>query len=185
MVIRKYGDTKGKRRFCLITSEQHLLRDPSEGTKEDQVDIISDQMKKHNIKLECIVFREPGVDHNAVMEENDRLLYRFRDRSVAKVVKVDSPTSLLGALKTRNVLPVTVFRGYLEVSSNFKIKVGPVRLSVICDVPSVTEVCTNSKLLLQFASFFEIIRFEMVVLACPYYSQSSLIWMPLLIGVGL
>jgi hypothetical protein len=87
------------------------------------------------------------------MEENDRLLYQFRNRSVAKVVQVDSPTSLLGALKTRNVLPVTVFRGDLEVNSNFKIKVGPVLLSVICDVPSVTEVYNNLNLLLQFARF--------------------------------
>ncbi|CAL4937176.1 unnamed protein product [Urochloa decumbens] len=123
MVIRKFGNTKGKRRLCLITSAQHPLRDPPEGTKEDQVDTIADQMKRHDIKMECIVFREPGVHHNAVMEENDRLLYQFRNRSVAKVVQVDSPTSLLGALKTRNVLPVTVFRGDLEVSSNFKIKV--------------------------------------------------------------
>ncbi|CAN6296983.1 unnamed protein product [Urochloa humidicola] len=123
MVIRKFGNTKGKRRLCLITSAQHPLRDPPEGTKEDQVDTIADQMKRHDIKMECIVFREPGVHHNVVMEENDRLLYQFRNRSVAKVVQVDSPTSLLGALKTRNVLPVTVFRGDLEVSSNFKIKV--------------------------------------------------------------
>ncbi|CAN6286118.1 unnamed protein product [Urochloa humidicola] len=123
MVIRKFGNTKGKRRLCLITSAQHPLRDPPEGTKEDQVDTIADQMKRHDIKMECIVFRELGVHNNAVMEENDRLLYQFRNRSVAKVVQVDSPTSLLGALKTRNVLPVTVFRGDLEVSSNFKIKV--------------------------------------------------------------
>ncbi|KAJ1292628.1 hypothetical protein BS78_01G004700 [Paspalum vaginatum] len=123
MVIRKFGNTKGKRRICLITSAQHPLRDPPEGSKEDQVDTIADQMKKHDIKMECIVFREPGLHPNAVMEENDRLLYQFRNRSVAKVVQVDSPTSMLGALKTRNVLPVTVFRGDLEVNSNFKIKV--------------------------------------------------------------
>ncbi|KAF8762401.1 hypothetical protein HU200_009582 [Digitaria exilis] len=123
MMIRKFGNTKGKRRLCLITSAQHSLRDPPEGTKEDQVDTIADQMKRHDIKMECIVFREPGVHHGAVMEENDRLLYQFRNRSVAKVVQVDSPTSLLGALKTRNVLPVTVFRGDLEVSSNLRIKV--------------------------------------------------------------
>ncbi|XP_039825274.1 ATP-dependent DNA helicase 2 subunit KU80-like [Panicum virgatum] len=123
MVIRKFGNTKGKRRLCLITSAQYPLRDPPEGTKEDQVDTIADQMKRHDIKMECIVFREPGVHHNSVMEENDCLLYQFRNRSVAKVVQVDSPASLLGALKTRNVLPVTVFRGDLEVSPNFKIKV--------------------------------------------------------------
>jgi ATP-dependent DNA helicase 2 subunit 2 len=86
------------------------------------VDTIAEQMKKHGIKMECIIFREQGV-HSNVMEENDRLLYQFRDRSVTKVVQVDSPTSILGALRTRNVLPVTVFRGGLEVGSNLKIKV--------------------------------------------------------------
>jgi ATP-dependent DNA helicase 2 subunit 2 len=95
------------------------------------VDTIADQMKKHDIKMDCIVFRESGVHHNSVMDENDQLLYHFRDRSVAKVVQVDTPTSLLGALKTRNVLPVTIFRGDLEVSSNFKIKVGCFRRDVI------------------------------------------------------
>lgn len=149
--MRKYGNTKGKRRLCLITSAQDLLRDPPEGTKEEQVDTIADMLKKHNIKLECIIFREPEVHYDAVMEENDRLLYQFRNRSVAKVVQVDSPTSLLGALRTRNVLPVTIFRGDLEVNSNFKIKVGPVCLSVICDVPSVTEVYYNLILIFCFS----------------------------------
>lgn len=141
MLIRKFGNTKGKRRLCLITSAQHPLRDPPEGTKEDQVDTIADQMKRHDIKMECIAFREPGVQQNAVMEENDRLLYQFRNRTVAKVVQVDSPTSLLGALKTRNVLPVTVFRGDLELSSNFRIKVGPVLLSLRCNVSISCRIC--------------------------------------------
>uniref|UniRef100_A0A0D9W1K9 ATP-dependent DNA helicase 2 subunit KU80 n=1 Tax=Leersia perrieri TaxID=77586 RepID=A0A0D9W1K9_9ORYZ len=123
MLIRKFGNMKGKQRMCLITDAQHPLRDPPQGTKKDQVDTIADQMKRHEIKMDCIVFRESGVPHNAVMDENDQLLYHFRERSVTKVVQVDSPTSLLGALRTRNVLPVTVFRGDLEVSSNFKIKV--------------------------------------------------------------
>ncbi|KAM0920134.1 hypothetical protein ACQ4PT_007775 [Festuca glaucescens] len=123
MLIKRFGNTKGKQRLCLITDAQHPLRDPPQGTKVDQVDTIADQMKKHDIKMDCIVFRESGGHHNSVMDENDQLLYHFRDRSVAKVVQVDTPTSLLGALKTRNVLPVTIFRGDLEVSSNFKIKV--------------------------------------------------------------
>jgi hypothetical protein len=181
MVIRKFGNTKGKRRLCLITSTQYPLRDPPEGTKEDQVDTIADQMKRHGIKMECIVFTEPGVHHNSVMEENDRLLYQFRSRSVAKVVQVDSPTSLLGALKTRNVLPVTIFRGDLEVSPNFKIKVGPVFsfYHFHAMFPTVTEVYSNSRLLLQFASCLRLL------IARQHYSQPWLIWMLLWIGVGL
>jgi len=122
MVIGKCGNTKGKRRLCLITCAQYPLRDPPEGTK-DKVARITNMMKTHDIKMECIVFREPGVHHNSVMEENHCLLNQFRNRSGAKVVQVDSPTSLLGALKTRNVLPRTVFKGDLEVSPDFKIKV--------------------------------------------------------------
>uniref|UniRef100_A0A0E0KLR0 Ku domain-containing protein n=1 Tax=Oryza punctata TaxID=4537 RepID=A0A0E0KLR0_ORYPU len=109
------GTSPGKQRMCLVTDAQHPLRDPPQGTKKDQVDTIADQMKRHEIKMDCIIFRESGVRHNAVMDENDQLLYHFRERSVTKVVQVDSPTSLLGALRTRNVLPVTVFRGDLEV----------------------------------------------------------------------
>ena len=109
MLIKRFGDTKAKQRLCLITDAQHLLRDPPQGTKEDQVDTIADQMKKHDIKMDCIVFRESGVQHNSVMDENDRLLYHFRDRSVAKVVQVDTPTAHLGDGKTRNVLPVNIF----------------------------------------------------------------------------
>ena len=179
MVIGKCGNTKGKRRLCLITCAQYPLRDPPEGTKEDQVDTIADQMKRHDIKMECIVFRDPGVPHNSVMEENHCLLNQFRNRSAAKVVQVDSPTSLLGALKTRNVLPVTVFRGDLEVSPDFKIKVGPVFFFYHFHAmfPTVTEVYRRP--LLQFASCLRLI------IARQHYSQPCLIWMLLWIGVGL
>ena len=152
MVIRKFGNTKGKRRLCLITSAQYPLRDPPEGTK-DMVACITNMMKTHDIKMECIVFRDPGIPHNSVMEENHCLLNQFRNRSAAKVVQVDSPTSLLGALKTRNVLPVTVFRGDLEVSPNFKIKVDPVCfIHFHACFQQFQKFIVNSRLLLQFAS---------------------------------
>jgi ATP-dependent DNA helicase 2 subunit 2 len=80
-------------------------------------------MREHGIKLESIIFREPQAVHDDVTEENDHLLGRFAKKTTTKVVHVDSPTSLLGALKTRNVTPVTVYRGDLEISSNCKIKV--------------------------------------------------------------
>lgn len=80
-------------------------------------------MKEHGIKLESIIFREPQVVHDEVTEENNRLLGQFAKGTTTKVVHVDSPTSLLGALKTRNVAPVTVYRGDLEISPNCKIKV--------------------------------------------------------------
>ncbi|XP_073102897.1 ATP-dependent DNA helicase 2 subunit KU80 isoform X1 [Elaeis guineensis] len=125
LLIKKFGPTnKGKQRICLITDAKYPIKEPYEGTKEDQVNTISQMMQTHGIRLDCIVIREklPGADLR-VMEENDSLLDQFSRKAIAKIVHVDSPTSLLGALKTRNISPVTVFRGDLELSSTMKIKV--------------------------------------------------------------
>jgi len=126
MLIKKYGPTnKGKKRLCLITNALSRLRDPYEGTKEDQVSTIAAQMTDQGMKLECIVVRGKlsiDADKN-IMEENDRLLDLFTKRTWAKTVYVESATSLLGALRTRNISPVTTFRGDLEVSPGLKIKV--------------------------------------------------------------
>lgn len=126
MLIKKFGPTnKGKQRICLITDAKYPIKEPYEGTKEDQVNTISQMMQTHGIRLDCIVIREklPGADPR-VMEENDNLLDQFSRKSIAKIVHVDSSASLLGALRTRNISPVTVFRGDLELSSTMKIKVG-------------------------------------------------------------
>ncbi|GMP42985.1 hypothetical protein CsSME_00012534 [Camellia sinensis var. sinensis] len=111
MLIKKFGPTnKGKKRLCLVTNALSPIKDPFEGTKEDQVNTIATQMTAHGMKMDCIVVRgKQNVDGNKrVMEENDLLL---------------GPTSLLGALRTRNISPVTVYRGHLEISSQLKIKV--------------------------------------------------------------
>jgi ATP-dependent DNA helicase 2 subunit 2 len=129
MLIKKFGITnKGKKRVCLITDAIHPIKQPYEGTKEDQVNTIASQMIAHGIKMDCVVFR--GKRHNnyyadkkIVMEENDRLLNIFSRITSAKTVHVESSTSLLGALRTRNISPVTIFRGDFEISSNLKMKV--------------------------------------------------------------
>lgn len=126
MLIKKFGPTnKGKKRLCLITNALSRLRDPYEGTKEDQVSTIAQQMTEQAIKLECVVVRgelSGDADKN-VMDENDQLLELFTKKTWAKTLHVESPTSLLGALRTRSIAPVTIFRGDLEVSSGLKIKV--------------------------------------------------------------
>ncbi|KAH9620873.1 hypothetical protein KSS87_022606 [Heliosperma pusillum] len=118
MLIKKYGPTnKGKKRICLITNALSRLRDPFEGTKEDQVSTIAMQMTEQAIKLECIVVRgnlSSDADKN-IMDENDQLLELFTKTTLAKTVYVESSTSLLGALRTRSIAPVTIFRGDLEV----------------------------------------------------------------------
>ncbi|KAG5231246.1 ATP-dependent DNA helicase [Salix suchowensis] len=104
MLIKKYQATnKGKKRLCLITNALCPIKDSCEGTKEDQMGTIAAQMSAHGMKME----------NQIIMDENDRLLNIFSEKTSAKAVYVESPTALL----------VTIFRGDLELGSNMKIKV--------------------------------------------------------------
>lgn len=126
MLIKKYGPTnKGKQRLCLITDAQYPIKEPYEGTKEDQVAAISQQMKAHGMKLDCVVFRRKSMsaEEQSIAHENDHLLDQFSRNTIAKTLHVYDPTSLSGALRTRNIAPVTVYRGDLELSPTMKIKV--------------------------------------------------------------
>lgn len=124
MMIKKYKDTKGKRRLCLITNAVTPIKDPYEGTKEDQVKTVAAQMMTHGMKMDCVVVRPQqdwGVDKK-IVEENDLLLNMLSNKSSSNVY-VESATSLFGALRTRNISPVTIYRGDFELSSKMKIKV--------------------------------------------------------------
>uniref|UniRef100_A0A6N2MVM4 ATP-dependent DNA helicase 2 subunit KU80 n=1 Tax=Salix viminalis TaxID=40686 RepID=A0A6N2MVM4_SALVM len=126
MLIKKYQATnKGKKRLCLITNALCPIKDSCEGTKEDQVGTIAAQMSAHGMKMESVIVRGrlSGEGDQRIMDENDRLLNIFSEKTSAKAVYVESPTALLGAIKTRNISPVTIFRGDLELGSNMKIKV--------------------------------------------------------------
>ncbi|KAM1252435.1 hypothetical protein ACFX13_041280 [Malus domestica] len=126
MLIKKYGETyKGKKRLCLITNAQFPTKFPQEGTKEEQVTTIAGHMNKHGMRMESIVVRGKltGEADKNIMDENDHLLGIFSRKTCAKLVHVESPTSLLGALRTRKISPVTIFRGDLELSPKMKIKV--------------------------------------------------------------
>ncbi|KAL5564347.1 hypothetical protein UlMin_027511 [Ulmus minor] len=126
ILIKKFGTTmKGKKRLCLITNAVCPIKDPFEGTKEDQVTIIAEQMTAQGMRMESVVVRG-GLSGDAcqgVLDENDRLLNIFSRRTRAKLSYVESPISLLGALRTRNISPVTIFRGDLELSPKMKIKI--------------------------------------------------------------
>ncbi|KAL4585871.1 hypothetical protein LXL04_010498 [Taraxacum kok-saghyz] len=126
MLIKKYQDTiKGKKRICLITDAMYPIKDPYEGTKEDQVYTIAEQMAAHGMKIDCIIFRghQELNKNNPTIKENDMLLSIFSKKTKAKAVHVETSTSLLGALRTRNLAPVTTFRGDLELSPTCKIKI--------------------------------------------------------------
>ena len=126
MLIKKFGTTnKGKKRLCLITSALGSIKDPYEGTKEDQIGTVAEQMTAYGMKLECIVSRgkQDGNVNEGIMNENDLLLKLFSMKTTGKTLYVETPTSLLGALRTRSITPVTIFRGDLELSPNMRIKV--------------------------------------------------------------
>lgn len=82
-------------------------------------------MVQHGMGMESIVVRGrlSETANKRVMDENDLLLNIFSKTTCAKLVYVESPISLFGALRTRNISPVTIFRGDLEISSKMKIKV--------------------------------------------------------------
>lgn len=125
-MLIKFGRTnKAKRRLCLITNAVSRIKDPFEGTKEDQVNTIATQMTAQGIKMDCVIVRmkQDRETNRSIMEENDFLMSVFSNKSSSKVVYVESPTSLLGALRTRNISPVTIYRGDLEISAQLKIKV--------------------------------------------------------------
>ncbi|KAL8500243.1 hypothetical protein ACS0TY_020010 [Phlomoides rotata] len=125
MLIKKYKETnKGKKRICLITNADTPTKDPYQGTKEDEVKIVAAQMITHGIKMDCVVVRAKQVldVDRGILEENDHLLNILCHKSSSKVY-VESATSLLGALRTRNISPVTVYRGDFEVTPKMKIKV--------------------------------------------------------------
>lgn len=126
MLIKKFGETnKGKKRVCLITNAQCPIKYPFEGTKEEQVTAIAKQMTIHGMKMESIILRgKISQDGNKrTMDENDRLLNIFAEETSTRLLYVENPISLFGAIKTRTITPVTVFRGDLELSPKLRIKV--------------------------------------------------------------
>ncbi|ESW31064.1 hypothetical protein PHAVU_002G205800 [Phaseolus vulgaris] len=126
LLIKKFGQTnKGKKRICLITNAQCPIKESYEGTKEEQVTTIAKQLTAHGMKMESIIVRgKLSQDANkGIMDENDRLLNIFSKETSTRLLYLENPISLFGALKTRNITLVTVFRGDLEISPKLSIKV--------------------------------------------------------------
>ena len=126
VLVKKFGVTnKGKKRVCLITNAQCQIKESDEGTKEEQVTTIAKQMTAHGIKMESIIMRgKLSQDANkGIMDENDRLLNIFSKETSTRLLYVENPISLFGALRTRNGAPVTVLGGHLEINPTLSIKV--------------------------------------------------------------
>ncbi|KAE9600890.1 hypothetical protein Lal_00011234 [Lupinus albus] len=126
MLIKKFGETnKGKKRLCLITNAQCPIKDSFEGTKEEQVTTIAKQMTVNGMRMESIILRGKLIQdaNKRIMDENDRLLNIFSKETSTRLLYVEDPVSLFGALKTRNITPSSIFRGDLELSPKLRIKV--------------------------------------------------------------
>ncbi|XP_060218825.1 ATP-dependent DNA helicase 2 subunit KU80 [Lycium barbarum] len=154
MLIKKFGQTnKGKKRLCLITNAATPIKDPFEGTKEDQVNTITTQMTAQGMKMDCVIVRmKQDWENRRVMEENDFLMSVFSNKSSSKVVYVESPTSLLGALRTRNISPVTIFRGDFEISTQLKIKVWVYKKTSEEKFPTLKKYSDKAPLTDKFAT---------------------------------
>ncbi|KAH1247353.1 ATP-dependent DNA helicase 2 subunit KU80 [Glycine max] len=113
-----------ERNVCLITNAQCRIKEFDEGTKEEQVTTIAKQMTAHGIKMESIIMRgKLSQDANkGIMDENDRLLNIFSKETSTRLLYVENPISLFGALRTRNGAPVTVLGGHLEINPTLSIK---------------------------------------------------------------
>lgn len=111
--------------MCLITNAQCRIKEFDEGTKEEQVTTIAKQMTAHGIKMESIIMRgKLSQDANkGIMDENDRLLNIFSKETSTRLLYVENPISLFGALRTRNGAPVIVLEGHLEINPTLSIKV--------------------------------------------------------------
>jgi ATP-dependent DNA helicase 2 subunit 2 len=142
LLIKKLeGKSAGNKRLLLITGAQSLIKKPDEGTKEDQVDIIANQMEEHGIKLDVVIFRQtmPGLTKSELFSENLSLLNRFSKQAQAEVIVVESSSSLLGAVKARNIFPVTVFRGDLELTPMMRIQVWVYKKTMKEKIPTLKK----------------------------------------------
>ncbi|XP_057869345.2 ATP-dependent DNA helicase 2 subunit KU80 isoform X2 [Cryptomeria japonica] len=145
LLIKKHGagmkGNKVNKRLYLITGARSLIKDPDEGTKEDQVDVIANQMKEHGMKLDVVVLQQriSGLASSNIFHENVSLLKRFSKRAQAEVLIVESPVSLLSAVKARNISPVTLFRGDLELTPMIRVKVWVYKKTIQERVPTLKK----------------------------------------------
>eukprot|EP00249_Psilotum_nudum_P019619 c27344_g1_i2 orf=370-2505(-) len=126
MIIKKAGaGKKGNKRLCLITDGESLVKDAEDGSTEEQIDNIAGQLGEHGMKLDAVLvdIRPFGAHKTKIHAMNEALLKRFAKHSQVELTTVESPTSLLGAIKPRNVIPVTLYRGDLELTPHMNVKV--------------------------------------------------------------
>ncbi|XP_031400879.1 ATP-dependent DNA helicase 2 subunit KU80-like isoform X2 [Punica granatum] len=165
MLIKKFGPLyPGRKKLYLITDASSPIKGSHGGSQEEQVKNLAAAMSSSGIKLESIVARGiSGSDADEmVIVKNDRILNLLSRITCAKMTYVESPTSLLGAIRIRDKFPGTIFRGDLEISSQLKIKVRVYKktleekfptLKRFCDEASHPDELCGVKVKHQFKSF--------------------------------
>ncbi|KAG6547300.1 hypothetical protein Mapa_011237 [Marchantia paleacea] len=127
LIVKKVAaGSKGNKRIYLITDGESPVKEPDEGTKSEQVDLLSNQLQLYNISLDAVVIRlkgENGALDSKASQENEFLLKSFASKTKGDLALVESYTTLLGAVKSRSVSPTTLYRGDLELTPNMSIKV--------------------------------------------------------------
>lgn len=126
MLMKKLGENKkGNKRLCLVTDAASPVREPSEGTVEDQVRNIAERMGEQGIKLDVVVVRvgQNFLINSTGQHQNDVLLDLFKLHTQAEIGIARTATSMLGIIRPRAVSPTTLYRGDFELTPDLRIKV--------------------------------------------------------------
>jgi ATP-dependent DNA helicase 2 subunit 2 len=148
LIVTKLGPTsKGNKRILLVTDGETLVKEPEEGTKEDQVMSLADQMQRQGISLDAVVIRLRGSSisvQSKASQENEFLLRKFASRTKGELISTETYTSLLGAIKSRQVSPTTLYRGELELTPKMSVKViCPTHCFYPAENWNVLMICTS------------------------------------------
>lgn len=126
MLMKRLGENKkGNKRLCLITDAESPVREPVEGTVEQQAKNIAERMGEQGIKLDAVVVRigQNFLTNSAALRKNETLLDIFKLHTQTEVGIARSAMSMLGIMRPRVVSPTTLYRGDFELTPNMTVKV--------------------------------------------------------------
>jgi ATP-dependent DNA helicase 2 subunit 2 len=126
LLMKKLGENKkGNKRLCLITDAESPVREPAEGTVEQQAKAIAERMGEQGIKLDAVVVRmyQNLLTHSAALQKNEALLDIFKLHTQTEVGVAWSAMSMLGIMRPRIVSPTTLYRGDFELTPTMTLKV--------------------------------------------------------------
>lgn len=116
---------KGQKRLLLITNALSPLRDPDQGTLQDQVEIIGDRLEEHGMSLDVIHISAQdmqGKSENYMSSRSVHFLQALASRSHGEMEVVSSHIALMASIRPR-VTATTLYRGDLELTPALKLKV--------------------------------------------------------------